>query len=107
MVRRSQASCSRLRRPCPPRMPWVGLRSTAQCASHAPSPRPTPVDRAQLNTHPAPLFAAAVTVALVFRRYNNNMDVARLLIRAGADPAATNERGVAAKDMTQRWCATP
>jgi hypothetical protein len=53
------------------------------------------------------LFAAAVTVALVFRRYNNNMDVARLLIRAGADPAATNERGVAAKDMTQRWCATP
>ena len=34
------------------------------------------------------------------------MDVARLLIRAGADPSAENSRGIAAKDMVQRWYAS-
>jgi|EP01043_Picozoa_sp_COSAG02_P014455 hypothetical protein len=35
------------------------------------------------------------------------MDVARLLIRAGANPSAQNKRGIAAKDMVQRWYVNP
>ena len=35
------------------------------------------------------------------------MDVARLLIRAGANPSAENKRGIAAKDMVQRWYVDP
>eukprot|EP01044_Picomonas_judraskeda_P007640 COSAG03_NODE_832_length_5683_cov_10.516112_2_plen_68_part_00 len=44
-----------------------------------------------------------LTVIRALLRYTNNMDVARLLIRAGANPAAANSRGIAAKDMVQRW----